>query len=274
MNIKNKIIFILSFFVYINTANAISYPKSAGFSNRIKVVNYNPSNETLLNVKVGTVSLIQFQKGEFVIDKDDSSGIGMGNTLAWDLGVRGNNIFLKPKINNPETNLIITTNKNRTYSFLLKPSKYPTWILRFNYLKTKKEKLKEQQLAIYKKERNKILNLTPCSNGKRNFTYYKWGDNNLAPDTVWDDGQFTCFSFSKNTELPLIYKVNHDKTESLLNTYIKNNITIVHSVNKEYRIRLGKEVLGIETPKLKIKNFSTSNTSIDHYKRVIKNDRQ
>ncbi|WP_341353087.1 TrbG/VirB9 family P-type conjugative transfer protein [Xylella fastidiosa] len=68
--------------------------------------------------------------------------MGIGDAKAWDLGVRGNNIVLKPTQKMPQTNVIVVTNK-RTYSFeLLATAKdsMPTYILRFRYPDTEASK--------------------------------------------------------------------------------------------------------------------------------------
>lgn len=250
---------------------AMSYPHSKGFSQHIREVNYNPDNVVKVNVKVGVVTLIKLQENERITGKNnDASGIGIGNIAAWELAVRGNNIFIKPKTNNPTTNLIVTTNKGRTYTFLLIPAKTATYVLNFKYKIDPNVILQNKKIAQLNIEKKKRNDAIPCSTNKINFIYHKWGNQELSPNAVWDDGQFTCFAFPASHELPLIYAVNSDGSESLLNTYIKNNITVVHSVNNEYRLRVGDSVLGIESKTIKPKDFSSVDTTIDGYKRVIK----
>ena len=299
--IKKTIVSALVLLPFFSTsAFAMAYPRSEGFSDHIVSVNYNPENVTLVRVKVGVVTLIQLQNGETVTGSN--SGVGVGDINAWGLAVRGNNIFIKPKTLNPTTNLVITTNKNRTYTFLLEDTKSninDTYVLKFNYPITKAEKMamlrkkqaeisenrviaEKEKIKLYQVQyhqaqaqmllnaENKYKNSLPCSNGNNvNWQYLKWGDQSLSPIAVWDNGQFTCFDFPQGEELPLIYSVNKNGSESLLNTFIDHNITVVHSVHTQYRLRIGKLVMGIETNHLKPVGNNT-NSMISGYHRVIK----
>ena len=249
-------------------ATAMAYPKSKGFSKNIQTVEYNEDNVVRLGIKTGVVTLIKLESGETISGKE--AAVGIGNITAWDLAVRGNNVFIKPKLNNPTTNLILTTNKGRTYTFLLVPRKTATYKLDFTYPETKMQVVKRVKKIRLEHEAKVQANRTPCMTSNRiNYHYFKQGNNNLAPNAVWDDGKFTCFAFPANKELPLIYSVNDDKSESLLNTSIKNNITVVHSIHSQYRLRAGTDVLGIETSNIKPQQFSTKATTLPQYKRVI-----
>lgn len=242
------------------SANAATVPLSQGKDSRIQVTKYNPQDVVTINAKVGRVTLIQLQKGETILS-NEASGLGMGDPAAWGLALRGNNIFLKPQASNPNTNLIIVSDKNRTYTFDLitvDEKLKSAYLVKFNYDKPKSAKaLKE----------NKV----PCSDGKLNFSYYKWGDDYLSPKYVWDDGRFTCLKFEDNTELPAIYQKTKNGTEALVNTSMSQDILVVHSVSSEFRLRLGESVLGIKTDELKPQGFNKKATSVNG-QRVVKNN--
>jgi type IV secretion system protein VirB9 len=110
----------------------------------------------------------------------------------------------------------------------------------------------------------------PCSNGPQNFAYYSWGDKDIAPNRVWDDGQFTCFEFSNSIDLPVIFKKMADGTEALVNTWKQKDVVIVHEVSPEYRLRLSKQVIGIKTSSSRPAQYNTRGTSDNSVREVIK----
>ena len=70
----------------------------------------------------------------------------------------------------------------------------------------------------------------------------------IAPINAWDDNVFTYFKFPGNRDIPAIYIVNPDGSESVVNQTIKgkaNNIIVMQKVSKEWVFRLGKSVLGV-----------------------------
>lgn len=217
------------------SSHALTIPTSQGKDNRIVYSHYDPSDVIAIRTKVGVTTLIQLEKNETIVG--DHSGLGMGDAAAWGFNVRGNNVFFKPKAKQPDTNLTIVSDLGRTYSFELMTSKEkaPFYIVKMEYPKPKSPSKASSTLAM------------PCSNGKRNFGYVKWGEEALAPQYTWDDGRFTCMKFSKNTELPVIYQINTDGKEALANYHIEQDTLIIHSVADEYRLRLGDSVLGLRS---------------------------
>ncbi len=150
---------------------------------------------------------------------------------AWGFNVRGNNVFFKPQAKQPNTNLTIVSDLGRTYSFELFTNKQPFYVVKMRYPTPKKA--------------NPPPLKAPCTDGKYNFRYVKWGDEELAPLTRGTMYRFTCMKFSKNAELPVIYQINADGKESLVNYHIEQDTIVIHSVANEYRLRLGERVLGV-----------------------------
>ena len=225
-----KIIFI-SLFAISGIANAALIPDKENSDHRVRVIKYSPDNVIRIRTASGTNTLIQFEKGETFVGNE--SGLGIGDIEAWGVSVKGHNIFLKPTANQPDTNFNLVSNKGRVYSFDLVTSKYPFYIVKMQYEKVKTAKDFTPEI--------------PCYDGEVNFRYGKWGDDELAPKYMWDDGRFTCLKFTKNAEIPVVYQVGTDGTESLLNYTFNKDTMIIHSVSKEFRLRLGKQVLGLRS---------------------------
>ena len=148
----------------------------------------------------------------------------------------------------------MVSNKNRTYSFELVKSKYPHFIVKLAYEK-----------PITGKDRKFDI---PCFDGKANFNYGKWGDNSLAPAYMWDDGRFTCLKFTKNSELPVAYKVSPDGKESLINYHLEKDTMVLQGISKEFRLRLGDLVLGLRSEEAISSGYNDKASSIKAKRRL------
>ena len=206
-------------------------PKAQPFDSRITETKYNPANVVNVRTKEGITTLIQLEEGEQIYTP--SSGLGIGDPDAWGLDVKGHNIFLKPVAENPNTNLTIVTDKGRTYSFSLRTSKYPHYIVKLRYEKPKIAKDLKPQI--------------PCFDGEVNFRYGKWGNDELSPQYMWDDGRFTCLKFTTNAQMPVAYQIASDGSESLINYHIEKDTMVLQGISNEFRLRLGKQVLGLRS---------------------------
>ncbi|WGL94062.1 TrbG/VirB9 family P-type conjugative transfer protein [Arsenophonus nasoniae] len=211
-------------------------PKSGGFDNRVQEVTYNPDDVTIIRAKAGAVTLIQFESSEFV--KGDSAGLGIGDPLAWNITVKGNNVFLRPIAEQPDTNIIIVTNK-RTYSLLLTTAKKnPTFILRFLYPKP------FRQTVFFGEKQAKF----PCGQGNVvNLKYEVRGSQKIKPNAIWDNGLHTCFRWNQSVDLPIAFRILPDGNEQLVNYHMEKNVMVVHDVSPEFILRLGNEVMEVKT---------------------------
>ncbi|MGD1336090.1 TrbG/VirB9 family P-type conjugative transfer protein [Vibrio harveyi] len=230
-------------------SHAAIYPIPQKDDYRITRTPYNPENVIKVRTHIGVVTLIKFEDGETI---SEENGIGMGDVQAWGVFVNKNNLFIKPTSNvEPDTNLTIVTNKGRTYSFWLELSDFPHFIVQMVYQKQKDASSYPTNSPI------------PCYDGEVNFDYEMWGDRNIAPKYVWDDGRFTCLKFPDSNELPLVYQVDKKGVESAVNYDVKQDTIVVFSTSNELRLRLGKEVLGLASDSIKVKGFNDKATSID-----------
>lgn len=249
---------ILISLLFVLSTHAALIPKKENADSRITVIKYSPDDVIRVRIAVGITTLIQFEEGErFNID---TAGVGIGDAEAWTADLKGNNIFLKPKADKPDTNLTMVSNKGRVYSFELVTSIYPHFIVKLQYDSVKKSKNKKENVIEI-----------PCTDGEINFNYGKWGDDDLSPDYMWDDGRFTCLKFTKNSELPVVYQVGSDGSESLVNYSMKKDTLIIHSLSKEFRLRLGNQVLGLRSEEA-ISNGYNGKASSINAKRELKYD--
>lgn len=221
-------------------------PNYAPYDERIAFVDYNSDDVIRVNISAGIATLIQLEKGESISSPD--SGIGIGDIEAWGLNIKGNNIFLKPKAKKPDTNLTLVSNKGRTYSFFLNSSKNPHFIVKIVY---------EEDVKVSDRKHD-----VPCTDGGINFNWFKWGNQNLSPTYMWDDGRFTCLKFSKTNEMPVVYKIADSGEESIVYYHFESDVMVIHTVSNEFRLRLDDHVLGLSSNNVDPSGFNFKGTTV------------
>lgn len=232
---------------------------------RIRTETYDKNQVYTIYTQVGRATLIQLEADESLV-VSPASVLGIGDAAAWNLGVRGNNIVLKPSRKMPQTNVVLVTNK-RTYSFELqevRPRFAPTYVLRFWYpevqLADSAQAGKDGQPAQAKP----VLN-----------THYVWRGKNrlLKPTAAYDDGRFTRLIYDNGAELPVFYKILPDDTEALINTNIDPKdpaVVVLHEVIRKVRVRLGKEVIEVINKAYVLPKINSTGTSVPGQQRMDK----
>lgn len=238
-------------------AQSAILPTPKPYDYRMTEVFYNPFNVTNVRASIGKLTVIQLDDDERVLG--DKKGLFTGDASAWGFDIIDNSIFFKPTVINPDTNLMITTNKGRIYAFDLSLDDYPHYLVKFTY-----------PIPPKKKEVSSVPTV-PCMDGVVNYQYEKWGDDHLSPAYMWDDGRFTCLKFNDVFELPVIYQVLADGSESMIQYHMQNNTMVVHGTSQEFRLRIGDEVLGLHTKRAQTSSHNDKKTSIQA-KRVIKHE--
>lgn len=238
---------------------------------RIRTEVYDKSKVYNIYTQIGRASLIQLEDDESLV-MSPSSVLGIGDADAWNLGVRGNNIVLKPSQKLPQTNVVLVTNK-RTYSFELMAAakdSLPTYILRFRYLDTEAAKAAAEAAAEAKR-----VQITAAARAEKtvvNTEYFWRGDNELLkPTAAYDDGRFTRLVYDHAGELPVFFKVLPDGTEALLNSNVDpddKRTVVLHEVIRTVRARMGDEVIEIVNRAYTLPKFNETGTSVPGAVRV------
>lgn len=240
------------------SSQAASIPQGTSYDSRVQTIMYNPDDVTRVRIALGTSTLIQLEEGETV--EVPNGGLGIGDANAWTIGVRENNIFMKPKAESPDTNITLVTNR-RTYALALEtaPSRASTaFIVRYEYPEPPSVPKSEPQQA--------------CTNGPVNVDYQMWGDTGLAPHLAWDDGRFTCLRYPRGNDLPAVYRVAGDGQEVLTNMNVDGDTIVIHGVSEQFRLRLGNQVLGIKTDGLLRAAFNDTNTTVQGQVRELNDE--
>lgn len=258
---------IFSLFFITGMAHAEQLPRVVGDDARVQIFDYNPDTVYKVKTKLGYSSLIQLEDGEEV---DENSGLGMGDAKAWSLAVKGKNIFFKPIAENADTNIVLVTNR-RSYAFQLSTTQdnTSTYIARFKYPEESRQsnpvKLMPNYLSVVGTDEN---NNDILIDADINTNYIYRGEAVLKPTNAWDNGRFTYLKFAHAGDMPTVYRVLPDKSETLVNTHIEGDTLVLQEIGYLYRLRLGQAVGEIGNKQNRLPRFNTTGTSSKEFIRV------
>lgn len=264
---KSKLL-LLSLAVAASTFTHAELKPTYGNDSRIQYFKYTPDDVFIINTKIGRSSLIQFEQDEII---NDDGGLGMGSAADWSLGVKANNIFFKPKHEMPDTNMVVVTNK-RTYAFELRTADNNiTYVARFKYPEAALKEAEQKKLPpqLYLRGMDNGKGQTVFVDSRINVHYFKKGDA-IAPTSAWDDNLFTYLKYDNAQDLPTVFKVLPDGTETLVNSHTDGNILVVHEVTPTLRLRLGKAVADLQNANKQPTTFNDKGTSNDNVYRTVK----
>ena len=67
----------------------------------------------------------------------------------------------------------------------------------------------------------------------------------IVPALVFDDGRFTYLRFPGNREVPAVFHVLGDGSETLLNARMEDDLLVVDRVSRRLMLRAGSAVVGV-----------------------------
>ena len=252
-------------------------PKQGKTDPRIRVIDYDPMQVVNYKAYYGVAGHIQFEKGEEIVEAP------IGDDAAWNMIPKLNHMFLKPKSEHADTNMIVVTNK-RTYNFVLTVLKKPltddnTWTspdlvytLIFRYPDTDEKKREEEENKIEEIEAKEEIKERFQEVKQRVFNNDYWvrGDMETTPTSAHDDGNFVYLYFDYNKDLPVPYSVN-DSGESKVNYHVEGNSIIISGLDKHYMLRKGDQVAELVTNNATIGVAKDSGTIDSSVIRELKN---
>lgn len=271
--------FVLS--VFMSPALALEIPRGASQDSRVRFVNYQPFNITRV---VGTLrSSVQV---EFASD-EEIAHVALGNSVAWEVAPAGNILFLKPRENQPVTNIsVVTTRRDgstRSYQMELtvrdgsvEAGQNTYFYVKFRYPEDeaafRRQQAASRALAAQSKDADNVLALHEAY-GPRNWRYSAQGSQALEPQSVYDNGKITTFAFVGNQEMPAIYMENSDGSESLVPKSVDGNLVMVHAISRKFILRRGKDVLCVFNEAYdRVGINPDTNTTSPSVERVVKTD--
>lgn len=225
-------------------ASALQEPRAIATDSRIRTVRYS-GNEVYQFIGHYTYhSIIEFETDEEI------QTVSVGDSLAWLLNPSGNRLFLKPIEQNATTNMSVLTNK-RSYLFELHADEASdirdpnlVFVLRFIYPQN------DASGGVEFTGFDPLPDLQAEAH-KYNFSYTLRGVDTIAPVRVFDDGEFTYFQFrSNNSEVPAVFRVDHDGSEELINFRQRGDYLVVELVASQFTLRRGASIVCVYNERL------------------------
>jgi type IV secretion system protein VirB9 len=226
-------------------AYALYKPQPCGNDQHVQCAVYDANEVYQISTIRGQATLLILEPGEKIVD----NGMGMGDGQAWTASVNPKGVLIKPKVDDPDTNLMLVTNlRNYTFSLVTAKKNEPTtWVLSFDYPDTRaqaadadEKKRDDDRAAI------SAMKVSEPAAPRKNTDYFMRGDTDLAPTALWDDGRFTYFQYATTRMLPAgIYRILPDGSEGTVNFDMDGDTMVVHETAKQFVLRTGNTVLGI-----------------------------
>lgn len=234
-------------------AQALDAPKAGPSDPRIKVVDYDPWAVVKVVGVFRTATQILLGEDETILH------VALGDATGWDVAAEKNILFVKPKAPRGPTNLIVTSSRaggTRHYTFELstrggsasRATPDTVFVLRFRYPADETAATAAALTAQAAALERKLLELKldrAVVEGRRNMAYAVQGASSLQPSEVSDNGRFTVLRFPANQQIPALYQVEANGTESLVPFDVRGEFVVIHAVVRELRLRRGREVLCI-----------------------------
>jgi type IV secretion system protein VirB9 len=237
---------------------------------RLREVVYDAKAVVTVPVKRGVVTLV-------VLDADESItevAAGLGGDCskaeaAWCIAAQpgGRNLFIKPKSTASAANNLAVVTDRRTHSFRFVvladgDAKAPVYRLVVKGTAAKSVPARvalreeallpaspalppvppppspQQVIAARLQAKPQVLNTRySIAEGKTS--------EDIVPTLVFDDGRFTYLRFPGNREVPAVFHVLGDGSETLLNARMEDDSLVVDRVSRRLMLRAGSAVVGV-----------------------------
>jgi len=272
---KLALLLMLSFSV--TSTFALDTPKPGKNDARVRFIDYTPGEVVKLVAHFGYQINIVFATGEAVQEK----GVFMGDSAAWTFATSGNNVFIKPRQENGQTNMTIVTNRH-TYTFDIAShwskknrSDSNDMYFQVNFRYPADEAARAAAVAAAQAAKKRVDDKLTKAFETANTNYTVQGADELAPDDVNDDGTFTKLTFRGNRPIPAIYIVNADGSESLVDRTVEDRTVVVHAIAKKFVLRKGNSVACVFNESYDpIGRENTSGTTLPGVERTINGEPQ
>jgi type IV secretion system protein VirB9 len=281
-----KIRLLISTLLISVSANALIIPTPSPYDKRIQSVVYNPDDVVEVNTIVGRGTQIVFAPGEQVISDQSSAGFLDG----WSLTPNSNSVIIKaisiqgkdaegkdtiiePVPGQWNTNILVTTNRG-VYAFdlkLISGGNKVAYVIKFKYPQDDAARIAAEKAEI---ERKASLDKTPVVKNSAYKMQIRKKSESIAPSNVFDDGEFTYFTFPGNRDIPAIFLVSDNKKESIVNSHIDPKMpgtVVVHKIGRQFYLRYGDSVVGVYNEAFDdVGVLNTTGTTIEGVQREVK----
>jgi len=240
---------------------------STGPDPRLREVTYDPRAVVTVPVKRGVVSLIVLDPDEMITEV--AAGLGGDCTkpeAAWCIAAQsgGRNLFVKAKssANAPNNLAVVTDRRTHAFRFVVLPdgdARQPVYRLVVRAPAPPPAVLKP---SVRSEPPIAALPVAPPPPSPQAIvaerlqakpqvlnTDYSIAEGeasqDIVPTMVYVDGRFTYFKFPGNREVPAVFHVLGDGSETLVNARMEDDLLVVDRVSRRLMLRSGSAVVGV-----------------------------
>lgn len=234
---------------------------------RLREVVYDPRAVVTVPVKRGVVTLVVLDADEAITEV--AAGLGGDCTkadAAWCIAAQpgGRNLFVKAKSSASAANTLAVVTDRRTHSFRFVvladgDPKPPVYRL---VVRAPARVAPPARLALRDAAPLMALPVVPPLPSSHQVvaerlqakpqvmnTQYSIaegaGSQDIVPTLVYDDGRFTYLRFPGNREVPAVFHVLGDGSETLVNARMEDDLLVVDRVSRRLMLRAGSAVVGL-----------------------------
>jgi type IV secretion system protein VirB9 len=235
---------------------------------RLREVVYDPRTVVSVPVKRGVVTHIVLDADESLTDVGSGFGGDCGKPEStWCIAAQagGRNILVKPKSTATGPNNLAVVTDQRTHAFRLvvlddgdkrspvyrltvrAPAKRQAAVARAATHDAAAALAKPLQVPLPPAHEVVAERLTARPEVVNSVYSIAQGagSEDIVPTLVFDDGHFTYFRFPGNREVPAVFQVLADGSESLVNARMEDDLLVVDRVSRRLMLRAGSAVVGI-----------------------------
>lgn len=215
-------------------AGRVSHPRRRG--GRVRFIHYRANTVYVLRGQVGYEIDLQFARGEHF------EGLGVGDARGVTVAAAGDHLFIKPRALHVATDLTVLTNRH-TYLFdyrVSPPSRAHArpvlYAVRFEYPR------EHLQRRVAARKRRRIARALAAAEhpAVRNEDYWYCGARSIEPSAAWDDGVETHLAFAPATQLPAVFVLHADGSESLVDFNMQGDQMVIHQVAHRFVLKRGR----------------------------------
>ena len=251
---RSPVLALLASCALASPALAVQDPRAGRYDARVRTVAYNPMNVVRLIGGTFASTEIVFAPSETITQ------VAIGDADGWLAAPTGNMLFLKPTEVRAPTNAQVVTKRAdgsfRSYQFELvahagtadHPAEGAQFAVNFVYpddARQSAEAAREKEAATADERTAQARLAVDFFYGPRNWRYTAQGSTAIQPLSVSDNGRLTAFRFPGNQTLPTIYTVAADGQETIVPYTMRDDLAVVSTTAREFRLRYGSDVLRI-----------------------------
>jgi type IV secretion system protein VirB9 len=234
---------------------------------RLRELQYDPRAVVTVPVKRGVVTHVVLDPDEAITEV----GAGLGgdcskSDAAWCVAAQagGRHIFVKPKsaADAPNNLAVVTDRRTHAFRFVVLPdtdARHPVYRLEVKAAQPRptpapppapaKAALLEVQPVVPQPSPEDLIAERLRATAQVLNTEYSIAEGvasqDIVPALIFDDGRFTYIRFPGNREVPAVFHVLPDGSETLVNARMEDDLLVVDRVSRRLMLRAGQAVVGV-----------------------------